>query len=49
MLAALLMLYQQWRKRRQRRRTAPVGVGAAKPHDTQDIVYAVRDAHSAAF
>jgi len=26
--AALLMLYQQWRKRRQHRRTAPMSVGA---------------------
>lgn len=28
--AALLMLYQQWRSRRQRRRTAPMTVGANK-------------------
>ena len=28
--AALLMLYQQWRSRRQRRRTAPMTVGADK-------------------
>jgi hypothetical protein len=41
--AALLMLYQQWRSRRQRRRSAPMSVGADKAYDTQDFVRTVRE------
>lgn len=40
--AALLMLYQQWRKRRLRRRCAPMSVGADKAYDTRDFVATVR-------
>ena len=41
--AALLMLYQQWRKRRQRRCWAPMSVGAHKAYDTRDFVATVRE------
>ena len=41
--AALLMLYQQWRSRRQRRRGAPMSLGADKAYDTHDFVATVRD------
>jgi transposase len=41
--AALLMLYQQWRSRRQRRRRAPMSVGADKAYDTHDFVETVRE------
>lgn len=41
--AALLMLYRQWRSRRQRRRTAPMSVGADKAYDTRDFVATVRE------
>jgi transposase len=41
--AALLMLYQQWRSRRQRRRRAPMSIGADKAYDTRDFVETVRD------
>ena len=41
--AALLMLYKQWRSRRQRRRTAPMSVGADKAYDTRDFVETVRE------
>jgi len=41
--AALLMLYQQWRSRRQRRRSAPMSLGADKAYDTHDFVATVRD------
>src|SRR5262245_35557865 len=40
--AALLMLYQQWRSRRQRRRSAPMSVGTDKAYDTHDFVETVR-------
>src|SRR5262249_36208335 len=35
--AALRMLYQQWRRRRQRQRGAPLSVGADKAYDTRDF------------
>jgi transposase len=41
--AALLMLYQQWRSRRQRRCSAPMSVGADKAYDTHDFVGTVRE------
>lgn len=41
--AALLMLYKQWRSRRQRRRTALMSVGADKAYDTRDFVETVRE------
>src|SRR5262249_17801325 len=41
--AALLMLYQQWRRRRQRQRQAPMSVGADKAYDTRDFVETVRE------
>ena len=41
--AALLMLYKQWRSRRQRRRAAPMSVGADKAYDTRDFVETVRE------
>jgi transposase len=41
--AALLMLYRQWRSRRQRRRTAPMSVGADKAYDTRDFVETARE------
>jgi transposase len=41
--AALLMLYKQWRSRRQRRRTASMSVGADKAYDTRDFVETVRE------
>ena len=41
--AALLMLYRQWRSRRQRRRSGPMSVGADKAYDTQDFVHTVRE------
>jgi transposase len=41
--AGLLMLYQQWRKRRRCGRTAPMSVGADKAYDTQDFVGTVRE------
>lgn len=41
--AALLMLYQQWRQRRQRRRSAPMSVGADKAYDTRDFVATLRE------
>lgn len=41
--AALLMLYQQWRSRRQRRLRAPMSVGADKAYDTHDFVRTVRE------
>lgn len=40
--AALLMLYQQWRSRRQRQRRAPMSVGTDKAYDTHDFVETVR-------
>src|SRR4029450_3186039 len=40
--AALLMLYRQWRSRRQRRRSAPMSVGTDKAYDTHDFVETVR-------
>jgi transposase len=41
--AALLMLYQQWRKRRQRRRCRPMSIAADKAYDTHDFVQTVRE------
>jgi hypothetical protein len=41
--AALLMLYQQWRSRRQRRCHTPMSVGADKAYDTRDFVETVRE------
>ena len=41
--AALVMLYRQWRSRRQRRRTAPMSVGADKAYDTRDFVETARE------
>ncbi len=41
--AALLMLYRQWRKRRQQRRGRPMSVGADKGYDTRDFVSTVRE------
>ena len=41
--AALVMLYRQWRSRRQHRRTAPMSVGADKAYDTRDFVETVRE------
>lgn len=40
--AALLMLYRQWRKRRQQRRPGPMSVGADKAYDTRDFVATLR-------
>jgi len=41
--AALLMMYQQWRSRRQRRRRAPMSIGADKAYDTHDFVETARE------
>jgi hypothetical protein len=41
--AAILMLYEQWRKRRRRGRRAPVSVAADKAYDTRDFVQTVRE------
>ena len=41
--AALLMLYRQWRSRRQCRVTTPVTVGADKAYDTHNFVQTVRE------
>jgi len=41
--AALLMLYQQWRSRRQRGCRVPMSVGADKAYDTRDFVETVRE------
>jgi hypothetical protein len=41
--AALLMLYQQWRSRRQRRLRASMSVGADKAYDTHGFVRTVRE------
>jgi hypothetical protein len=41
--AALVMLYQQWRKRRRRGRTGPMSVGADKAYDTQEFVRTIRE------
>ena len=41
--AALLMLYQQWRSRRQRGCCAPMSLGADKAYDTRGFVEAVRE------
>ena len=41
--AALLMLYQQWRRRRHRQRGTPTSVGADKAYDTRDFVETVRE------
>ena len=43
--AALLMLYRQWRNRRQRARGGPLSVGADKAYDTRDFVQTVREMH----
>jgi transposase len=40
--AALLMMYRQWRSRRQRRCHGPMSVGADKAYDTQDFVETAR-------
>ena len=41
--AALLMLYRQWRSRRQRGYCVPMSVGADKAYDTRDFVETVRE------
>jgi transposase len=41
--AALLMLYRNWRKRRQQRCQRAVSVGADKAYDTRDFVRAARE------
>ena len=41
--AALLMLYRQWRSRRQRGRSGPMSVGADKAYDTRDFVRTLRE------
>jgi transposase len=41
--AALLMLYQQWRSRRQRGCCAPMSLGADKAYDTRGFVETVRE------
>jgi transposase len=41
--AALLMLYRQWRSRRQCRRSGPMSVGADKAYDTHDFVQTMRE------
>jgi transposase len=41
--AALLMLYRNWRKRRQQRRGRAVSVGADKAYDTRDFVKVARE------
>jgi len=41
--AALLMLYDRWRKRRRKRRNGPMSVGADKAYDTRDFVKALRE------
>jgi hypothetical protein len=41
--AALVMLYQQWRSRRQRGCRAPMSVGADKAYDTRDFVETIRE------
>src|SRR5215831_15234688 len=43
--AALLMMYRQWRNRRQRARGGPMSVGADKAYDTRDFVQTVREMH----
>ena len=40
--AGLLMLYDRGRKRRRRRRSGPISVGADKAYDTRDFVKTVR-------
>jgi transposase len=39
--AALLMLYKQWRRRRQRQLRAPMSIGADKAYDPRDFVETV--------
>ncbi len=41
--AALLMLYERWRKRRRQGRHAPRSVGADKAYDTRDFVRELRE------
>jgi transposase len=41
--AALLMLYRNWRKRRQQQHRKPISVGADKAYDTRDFVRTVRE------
>ena len=41
--AALVMLYEQWRRRRQRGCRAPMSVGADKAYDARDFVETVRE------
>ena len=41
--AALLMLYRQWRQRRQQQRNTPMSIGADKAYDTRDFVETVRE------
>ena len=41
--AALLMLYRQWRKRRQQHRHRPLSVGADKAYDTREFVSTARE------
>ena len=41
--AALLMLHQHWRSRRQRQCGSPMSVGADKAYDTHDFVRTVRE------
>jgi transposase len=41
--AALLMIYKQWRSRRQRRRSTPMSLGADKAYDTRDFVDTLRE------
>lgn len=41
--AALLMLYRQWRRRRQRRHSRPMSIGADKAYDTREFVRTMRE------
>lgn len=41
--AGLLMLYRQWRRRRQRRRLSAMSVAADKAYDTREFVKTVRE------
>ena len=41
--AGLLMMYQQWRSRRQCRRSGPMSIGTDKAYDTHDFVDTARE------
>ena len=41
--AALLILYERWKKRRRQRRQGPMSVAADKAYDTRDFVWELRE------